>query len=90
MSDLRSETSKTENWIEDVVNGIALFEGVPVHVDNLQAEGPGQKDEPQRPAPDIPVQPPADVPAPHPTQPEIVPPHETPDMDPATPSAPEA
>ena len=89
-----------EAWIEDVVSGISIFEGVPVHLENFHVEGPGaeligqgepgEKDEPQRPEPEIPAPTPDDVPSPHPSQPEIVPPHEAPAMDPMTPSAPTA
>lgn len=85
---------EAEEWIETVVNGIALFEGVPVHIEHHAAafgqEGPGDKDAPQQPEPEIPAPMPGEVPSPHPSQPEIVLPHETPAMDPMTPSAPEA
>ncbi len=93
MSEFLSQNPATqleaEEWVETVVNGIALFEGVPVHVEHL-ANDPGQKDAPQQPDPEIPAPMPDEVPSPHPSQPEIVPPHETPAMDPMTPSAPEA
>ena len=86
MSEHTNRLIASEEWIETVVNGIALFEGVPVHLEHEL----GPKDAPQQPEPEVPAPMPGEVPAPQPSQPEIVPPHETPAMDPMTPSAPEA
>jgi hypothetical protein len=80
----------SDQWLENLCNGLSALQGGPVvNLHAVMEEGGGTGSEPDAPEPDIKPPLPNEIPAPQPTQPEVEPYQAPPPADPGLP-APEA